>query len=91
MSHRIANVVDALTRRIRRASSRPQASAALTKLYPKPHAAEAAGYFRFNNEDSSGAISGVARKQVASNAAWMDLVCISVLQAGVMNPEPITR
>jgi hypothetical protein len=34
-----------------------QASAALTKLYPKPHAAEAAGYFRFNNEDSSGAIS----------------------------------
>lgn len=33
------------------------ASAAVTKLYPNPAAAEKAGYFRFNNEDKSGAIS----------------------------------
>jgi len=33
------------------------ASAAVTKAYPTPAAAEKAGYFRFNNEDRSGAIS----------------------------------
>jgi hypothetical protein len=33
------------------------ASAAVAKLYPNPAAAEKAGYFRFNNEDRSGAIS----------------------------------
>jgi hypothetical protein len=34
-----------------------RASATLQKLYPNPAAAAKAGYFRFNNEDSSGAIS----------------------------------
>jgi hypothetical protein len=34
-----------------------QASTTLQKLYPNPAAAEKAGYFRFNNEDRSGAIS----------------------------------
>jgi len=33
------------------------ASATIRKLYPTPAAAEAAGYFRYNNEDDSGAIS----------------------------------
>jgi hypothetical protein len=33
------------------------ASATVGKLYPNPAAAEKAGYFRFNNEDRSGAIS----------------------------------
>jgi hypothetical protein len=33
------------------------ASAALRKLYPHPAAAERAGWFRFNNEDDTGAIS----------------------------------
>jgi hypothetical protein len=33
------------------------ASAAIQKLYPTPAAAEKAGYFRFTNEDRSGAIS----------------------------------
>jgi hypothetical protein len=34
-----------------------QASATLQKLYPNPAAAAKAGYYRFNNEDRSGAIS----------------------------------
>jgi hypothetical protein len=34
-----------------------QASTTLRKLYPSPAAAEKAGYFRFTNEDRSGAIS----------------------------------
>jgi hypothetical protein len=34
-----------------------QASATLQKLYPTPAAAAKAGYFRYNNEDRSGAIS----------------------------------
>lgn len=34
-----------------------RASAALQKLYPNPAAAEKAGYFRYTNEDRTGAIS----------------------------------
>ena len=39
-----------------------RASTTLRKLYPDPAAAEKAGYFRFNNEDRSGAISYANRK-----------------------------
>ena len=41
------------------ASFYERASAALQRLYPNPAAAEKAGYFRFSNEDNTGAISYV--------------------------------
>jgi hypothetical protein len=41
------------------------ASRALPKLYPNPAAAERAGWFRFNNEDDTGAISYI-------NVAYFD-------------------
>jgi hypothetical protein len=36
-----------------------RASAALQRLYPNPAAAERAGWFRYNNEDRTGAISSI--------------------------------
>jgi hypothetical protein len=39
-----------------------QASSALQHLYPTPAAAEKAGWFRYNNEDDSGAISYINPK-----------------------------